>query len=457
MDTNDRNDSTNRERDAKLARRLGEALDQMNPHGTATACPNAEVIAAYAERALGADEVAQCENHFASCGRCRNILKVLAAATDVPLAETEVAQLGQRVATVRTPVEITSGATKRPRSKAAAWSTRWLAPAFGVAAVLTVWFVMRPPWRAMDRRGSPTLIAQAPSEEMPESAPPAVDRVQNVARAPAPEAPAAKVAAPNSNAEPSARDQLKSKDAIHENSANDGLAKSFSEEKNEAAPLASENKPKALAGPARSPVSPPPVPPVEAPRGGVASAMSSAAPARAQASQSAEVNERAPQLETTNGTLTAPIQQQPAADLPLNGRNFQALKQLRSAQGMPLFLKAPSGVTLWRAGIAGVIERSADRGKTWSPQISPSRDDWLAGAAISDTVCWLAGRNGSIARTTDGENWTRIAPPPQTATKDGKLPDWARISAQDAQSVVITATDGVKFGTSDGGRTWQRQ
>src|SRR5665213_861557 len=165
MDANDRNDATIRERDAKLARRLGEALDQLNPQGAGT-CPDAEVIAAYSERALGTDELAQCEDHFATCARCRNILKVLAAASDAPLAETEVAQLGQRVATIRAPVEITAGAAKLPRSKAAAWSTRWLAPALGIAAVLTVWFIMRPPWRAMDRSGSTTLIAQAPRQEM---------------------------------------------------------------------------------------------------------------------------------------------------------------------------------------------------------------------------------------------------------------------------------------------------
>ncbi len=92
MDSQDKNESRIR-RQESLARRLGEALDQLKPHG-ATDCPDTEVIAAYAEQALGPDESAQWESHFASCSRCRNILRVLGASADAPLAEKEVARLG---------------------------------------------------------------------------------------------------------------------------------------------------------------------------------------------------------------------------------------------------------------------------------------------------------------------------------------------------------------------------
>jgi hypothetical protein len=468
MDSKDRNESKTRQREAALARRLGEALEQLNP-SSAKDCPDAEVIAAYAEHSLGADESAQCENHFVACGRCRNILRVLAAASDAPLAEKEVAQLGQLISAVRAPVEIIAGAAKRPRSKAALWSTRWLAPAFGIAAVLTVWFVMRPPWRAMDRSGSPTLIAQAPQQEMPESAPLAADRVEK--SAPAPEAPAAKSAPPNSYAAPSPNDQLKSKDATRDASPNESLAKSFSNEKKEAAPFAGDNKPKTLAAP-----TPPPAPPASLapPASAVSSAMNSPAPmpqARAQmdsaasaansarlpASQSGEVSGAPPQVDTTNATLAGTVSQPPTADLPLNGRNFQALNSLSLRRVTPLLLKSATGSSLWRVGNAGVIERSTDAGKTWSSQMSPAKEDWRAGAAISDTVCWLVGRNGSIARTTDGKNWQSITPPSEALPIDGKLPNWTGITAQDSQSAIITANGGAKFATTDGGKTWQRQ
>ena len=114
MDSQDRDESKIRQRQELLARRVGKALDHMKPHGEEE-CPDAEVIAAYAEQALGPAESAEWEGHFAACARCRNILRVLAASADTPLAEKEVAQLGELVSAVRAPVEIT-GRSRRARS-----------------------------------------------------------------------------------------------------------------------------------------------------------------------------------------------------------------------------------------------------------------------------------------------------------------------------------------------------
>jgi photosystem II stability/assembly factor-like uncharacterized protein len=463
MDSKDRDESTNRQRETALARRFGEALDQLNPQN-AKDCPDAEVIAAYSEHALDADELARCENHFAACGRCRNVLRVLAAASDAPLAETEVAQLGQRISAVRAPVEITVGAAKRARSKAADWSTRWLAPAFGIAAVLTVWFVMRPPWRSMDRSGSPTLIAQAPREEMPESSPPTAGE-QAQKTAPAPEVPAAKIGSPKSNAEPQAKESLKPGNEIRESSPNANVAENLPSEKKKSTAVAEGNKTKSLAMSTPPAAPPQPIipsrmnPAVRLPQSSAQADASTLAASGASHSpnQAVVVTEAAPQVETTNGTLGGLASQPPGAEVPINGRNFQALAKLRSAQRTPIMMKSTSGTTLWRIGIAGVIERSSDAGKTWTPQISPSKENWLSGAAVSDTVCWVAGSNGAIARTTDGEHWESIAPPAQAAMKSGKLPDWIGITSRDAQSATITANDGTKFVTPDGGKTWQQQ
>jgi hypothetical protein len=174
-------------------------------------------------------------------------------------------------------------------------------------------------------------------------------------------------------------------------------------------------------------------------------------------SQSATVAESAPQAETTSGALGGTVQQKSSADQSLNGRNYKALATLRPGQEYAALLKAPSGSALWRAGKGGIIERSTDAGKTWAPQASPSKEDWLAGAAVSDTVCWLAGRNGAIARTVDGEHWQRIAPPAQAAATAGKLAGWTAVTARDGQSAALTASDGRKFATADGGKTWQLQ
>jgi hypothetical protein len=472
MDSQDKDESKIRRREITLARRLGEALDQSNP-SSAENCPDAEVIAAYAEQALGPAESAQCEGHFATCSRCRKILRVLAASADTPLAEKEVAQLGEPVSAGRAPVEIAGKSPGRARPRLVDWRMRWLAPALGVAAALAVWFAMRPPWRATDRGTSATLVAQAPKEEVPLSPAPAeVDRFSKVAppqdQKAQPTSPpdrfTANTPSLKSPAGALAERREEAGNAIKKVAPSSDLAESAlqKEEKFGNPPVNLEALPQA------SPAPPPP------PRAKTAMEAPASAPlpqARAQAdaaatpapevprsaSQSVTVTESAPQVGTTNGTLGGTIQQGSSKDLPLNGRDYQALIKLRPAPEFLASLKAPSGSTLWRAGKGGIIERSTGAGKIWVSQASPSQEDWLAGTAVSDTVCWLVGRNGAIARTVDGLHWERISPPVQAAGTDAKLPDWISITTRDAQTATITASDGRKFATADGGKTWQLQ
>src|SRR5882672_8208286 len=152
-------------REEALARRMSEALDRLSAP-VAVECPDAALIAAYHERALQPDEIAHWENHFAGCSRCRKILAVLAASVDAPLAEKEVARLGELVAAAARPTIV-----EDPRKEKVIginridWRARWLAPALGVAAVLAVWFALRPPWRAAGPGTSEILVAQTPKNE----------------------------------------------------------------------------------------------------------------------------------------------------------------------------------------------------------------------------------------------------------------------------------------------------
>jgi photosystem II stability/assembly factor-like uncharacterized protein len=125
--------------------------------------------------------------------------------------------------------------------------------------------------------------------------------------------------------------------------------------------------------------------------------------------------------------------------------------------GNATLLRTPSGSTLWRVGKGGGIERSTDAGRSWIVQTSPAQEEWLAGTAISDTICWIAGRNGAISRTTDGEHWEKMPPPPLAANSSGKLPDWISITAAGAQTATITASDQRRYSTQDGGKTWRAQ
>jgi hypothetical protein len=467
MDSKDRDESAIRLREETLARRMGEALDRIDPQG-AGACPDAERIAAYAEQALGSDEAAQWEGHFASCARCRKILRVLAASAETPLAGKEVAQLGELVS-VRAPVEISKKPARQAHPKRVDWPSRWLAPALGVAAALAVWFAMRPPWRATDRSASQTLIAQAPKQESPMiPAAPEADRLSRVApqqdqktqaalpadrssaNTRAPQGSPAEVGNALKKASPSG-DVAK---GILQKEEKFGSSSSALETRSStvpAPPLPQPSRAKAALEPSASAPAPEArtqisAPPSSTPR----------APA-APSSQSVTITGSAPPVETTNGTLGSAIQQERAADLPLNGRNYNDLTTLHPAQGYTVLLKAPSGLSFWRAGKGGVIERSTDAGKTWISDISPTQEDWLAGAAVSDTVCWLAGRNGAIARSTDGNQWERVTPSAQAETAAGKMVDWIGITARDSRTATIRASDGRKFTTLDGGNTWQPQ
>ena len=439
MNSKDKDDSKTRRREETLARRMGEALDRMDPRG-AEACPAAEIIAAYADQALELDESEQWEGHFAGCARCRKILRVLAASAETPLAGKEVAELGELFSAARPPAERIGRSAGSSHSRFADWRMRWLAPAVGVAAVLAVWIVIRPPWRAKDRSASQIFIAQAPNE--------VVDRSSRVE----PQQDQTTLAEPGR--------------AVKKVSPNAGVGEGeLQKEEN------SERR--SVAGGARSPLATAPPPPqsseAKSPTGAHSTLLAPEAQAKADArtpsapeapraaNQPVAVTGERPVVETANGTTGGPLQQEHSADLPLNGRKDKALRTLNPAPGYSALFGAPSGISMWRAGKGGIIERSADGGKTWASETSPSQQDWLAGTAVSGSVCWLVGRNGAIARTVDGDHWGRVAPPAQAAASGGQFADWTSITARDAQTATITAGDGRKFATSDGGISWQPQ
>jgi hypothetical protein len=460
MDSQDRDETKIRRRQELLARRVGEALDQMKPHGEED-CPDAEVIAAYADQALAPAESAEWEGHFTACARCRKILRVLAASADAPLAEKEVAQLGKLVSVVRAPDEITGRSAVRARPRFVDWRTRWLAPAIGVAAVLAVWFAMRPPWRATDRGASETLVAQAPKEEVPLSPAPAeVDQLskgapqqdQKTAAAPPPDHLSANASPLNSPAGSPAKGRADGGAAVDKISPSlDEARGSLQKEKKLSAPPDLRE----IQPPAISPAAPAPpkaqaaMGALSAPQSMAKDATSAAGAAVPQAETKADAIGSVASRDKEVATLQGGVQ--------ASARNERAIAAFRQIQNYSLMLKTPSGSTLWRAGNGGVIERSTDAGKTWVSQMSPSQEDWLTGAAFSDTVCWLAGRNGAIARTMDGEHWERISPPMQAVGTGAKLPDWTGITARDTLSATITANDGRKFVTADAGKTWLLQ
>jgi Photosynthesis system II assembly factor YCF48/Putative zinc-finger len=107
---------------------------------------------------------------------------------------------------------------------------------------------------------------------------------------------------------------------------------------------------------------------------------------------------------------------------------------------------SPDASVRWRIGAAGMIQRSADGGATWTILVSGATEDLTAAAAPSATVCWIVGRAGTVLLSTDGVRWQRVGFPERV--------DLTAIQATDSRDATVTTVDGRRFRTADGGRTW---
>jgi hypothetical protein len=457
MDEKEKDESRMRLREEALARRMGEALDRISAAG-AGECPDAEVIAAYHERALQPDEMAQWEGHFAGCSRCRKILAVLAASVDTPLADTEVARLGELVAAAARPADVAAPRkAKLIKSSRFDWRARWLAPALGVAAVLAMWFAMRAPWRTTGQGPAETLVAQAPkSEPLQERNMSGSDQISGVESKKAPEtAPAlpneARTRPATASPESPETNRVTESRSVGHLKAKVAMAETTPENENKARGL-SDNAAREASAPTSSP-SPASAATaqLQAPRD---KAHVSALNMGAMSNSPARDNQAAGGF-AGEGVASAA---RSATAMAKNGRNMQAFSSdLDAAKLGDIQILTPSGKVMWRAGKGGRIQRSSDFGRTWTSQASPSQQDWLAGAATSDMVCWLVGRNGSIARTTDGERWMQIASPTTATAPSSQISDWTGVTASSARVATITSNDNQHYRTEDGGQTWRLQ
>ncbi len=112
-----------RERDDAMAGLLKRHL--AGDAGAGNGCPGPDILAAYFERSLDADETAHVELHLSECARCRE----------------QLAALGRAEEAAATP------AVQAPRHQPRAswiWDWRWLAPVAAVLVIAAVWATRRP-------------------------------------------------------------------------------------------------------------------------------------------------------------------------------------------------------------------------------------------------------------------------------------------------------------------------
>jgi len=416
-------------------------------------CPDPELLAAYHERCLLAEEMASWKQHIVGCSSCQTILG--------DLERTDAIQLG-------IPQEPTLAASPQGRPRAAVlygsrW--KWLAPAGAIAASLLLWVAWHEGSKSTAVKSGPVEVAkvqepQAPIQQEYRSLPasPPQDRESRLAT-PRLEG-AAKTAA--TQALPSA---LPGKDQAHARA------------RGGSAPIPSDQKSDKSAAPRNEEL-------------GIATGaveVQSAAPALQESQahtlkKEAAVRDQQPNLQYQNmnqiaadaSKVPGPAPANQAAPVPakplsvarekankvpsasppasasagyLDSATVSALEVVSASD--PRLILASDGITIWRAGRAGSIELSVDGGKTWTSQYSGVLTDLLTGSAPSASICWIVGRSGTVIVTTDGgANWKLV-----------KIPvteDLGGVRASDALRATIWNSRKTQyFQTRDGGQTWQ--
>jgi len=458
-----------REEDKAMAGLLRRSLaqDAGGRSGSGEDCPGPEILAAYFDRALDARETARYDLHFSRCSVCREQLAALARAGDAS--------------------DVPDGKDAEKKT-AGAWDwlagPRWLMPAAAMLVALLVFAGIARRMRKPVAPANEIAMSRPDAVPSPNSVPPANPASRESS------APSADVVRRPENAR--ALDVAPSAATSASRAMSPVSHSNIASRPDELSPAgaASAQPPVARAAPSQPQMmarqkSPGVV--REAGRGGSANAASAAGVTTSDGT--ASVSAAAPALDTTvaaaappakkseAGSLESdtsaavqayeakesnaaktklPVTAVPAQSLSAANRTASqttevaALAKLQETQVssnlMNLQIQTPDPKILWMVASPGLIEKSEDGGTTWKPENVETRRLILAGSAPTPKICWMVGVNGTILRTANGTHWKTISPP-------GK-PDFVRVEALDALTATVTAMDGRRFSTSDGGKRW---
>jgi hypothetical protein len=492
-----------REEDKSMAGLLRRSLAQDAGAGSGSGdCPEPEILAAYFDHALDAEETARYDLHFSRCSHCREQLAAMARAGGVgdadaagqetagawawltgprwsmPAAAMLVALLAITGIALRMkkPVEpATQVAMVRPEALPPA-STEPLtnsapspanAPATGAASSVprAMDSIAVPPSAPgasrADAEGAPIARSGSGASREPGRPSRAVTRANSAARAGASGAKAATAQVNQPHASKPAPQTSSGMEwgAMRAGSAGNasgvvggvasgsggGVAGGTVNSADETATVTGPAPPVGAAEPTR-------VVPSKVLPANKAATDSDSYKSDAQVSVEAEPAPQ-PNARKSKKAATAPVAAPTQSAKAMNLAASQtteaaALANLQQAQMssnlMNLQIQTPDPKVLWM--IAGTIEKSEDGGATWKPESPETRARIIAGSAPNVKICWLVGENGTILRTTNGAHWKAINPPAET--------DFVRVEATDALTATVTALDGRRFSTSDGGKSW---
>jgi hypothetical protein len=400
------------------------------PAATAEACPQAELLSAWFDRALPSAEAEAVELHVAGCARCQDVLGHLA----------------------RTEPEVLY-AHPKPARRPWTWHLRWAAPLTATALVVLL-------------AGTRSLLA--PDVVIPADAPASATATrQQAARSgevPLLDAPKQEEVAP---ADSPQKREVAPPDAPKQNApglnatdlSGGALSPSF---RQPATPIPADARHRAEAlsetdrmARSRADAAPPPLPaPAAAPRSvpvqaQAKNAFADAAPqgraaGEAKGAEAAREEKLAAAAPLPGVAETVVVPKEPS---PTSARRaLVALESVKSTEPSAFVPGSPVG---WRHARPGSVMRTLDGGTTWAEHGLPDNVRLLALSAVSPSICWAAGVAGAVVRTVDGVTWRAVAAP---ATSD-----LAWIAAIDERSATVRTADGVTYDTGDGGATWRRR
>lgn len=401
-------------------------------------CPRPEVLAAYFDRSLAADETARYDLHFSRCAKCRQQLAAMARA-------------GSR----------TDGEEKVASRWGWLIGTRRLAPA-GVAfavLVLVAGFMLH-----MRRRDLANEVAMS---REPGAPPEIVDNaVTNSATRPVEPSPA-----PN---EQTATPAPPLGEAVRENQpSSSGSAKMKTSEEMYRQALAMASRKKQIeaerASNAKGNAGARAVPSDSMVVESDETQQPAAKARKSRSGTNTEVS-RAPAVPTASASAAAPGASAPTPNAPapapraamqlsMKARaDDQAAQMARlkmqqaetSSSLAGIEIATPDPKVLWIVSDSGNISRSDDAGATWKNEQIATNDHFVASSAPTVKICWLVGERGTILRTTDGTTWTSVQPPSEADSLG-----FSRVDAKDDLKAIVTTVDGRNFSTADGGATWK--
>jgi hypothetical protein len=446
-------------------------------------CPDAELLAAYFDQALGADEVAGYELHFSTCARCREQLAAmvranagqqlhpadlalepaLAGARPVPAITLDASRTQ---AQAKPAVFIAHSETKFPERKspdARSLNLRWLIP---VAAMLVLGTFVFMRFASRKTTIGPNQVA------MSKSAPSPQDQT-----APEPEKKASDAATPDKSA-PKTQPPSATTTSRLQHSAKPAASTSSNSE----SPRAQRNEDSYLRGGTASRSASAATPSPSRATAGRASAFHSqkqvggisagaagqgdrnAASEPAPAAPAPELNASLPSIVVATSSAEAvkspapappPTAEQKSQAFGLAGRSnlhtstaAKSLAKTKPAEERytETVIPTPDSDIFYRTAKGGFVEVSEDGGVTWQGQLLNPSAEFTAGSAPEPRICWLVGRSGIVFLTEDGKNWQK--PPSPTSE------DLVAVIAKSASNATVTATDDRKWSTDDAGKTW---